>query len=125
MIKITNLNKYYNKGKSNEIHVINNTNLELPDKGLISFLGPSGSGKTTLLSVIGGLESANGVIQYDDIIMKNYSVSKIDKYRKEHIGYIFQNYMLGIFWRYLLKIACIRFMAYTKIFAVLSDGHSI
>ena len=94
MIKVTNLNKYYNKGKVNELHVINNTNLELPDKGLISLLGPSGSGKTTLLSVIGGLDSAKGTIQYDDKVIKNYSVSKIDKYRKEHIGYIFQNYNL-------------------------------
>ena len=49
MIKIEHLNKYYNKGKSNEIHVINDTNLELPNIGLITFLGESGSGKSTLL----------------------------------------------------------------------------
>ena len=94
MINITNLNKYYNKGKNNEIHVINETNLILPDKGLISFLGPSGSGKTTLLNVIGGLDSARGSISYDDISMKNYNVGLIDKYRKDNIGYIFQNYNL-------------------------------
>ena len=34
MIKLNNLNKYYNKGKSNEIHVVNNVNLELPTKFL-------------------------------------------------------------------------------------------
>ena len=94
MIKITNLNKYYNKGRSNEIHVINGTSLQLPDKGLVSFLGPSGSGKTTLLSVIGGLDSATGTIEYDGLVLKNYSVYKSDKFRKENIGYIFQNYNL-------------------------------
>ena len=62
MIKVKNLNKYYNKGKSNQIHVINDTSLELPSSGLISFLGHSGSGKTTLLNVIGGLDKASGTI---------------------------------------------------------------
>jgi len=94
MIKITNLNKFYNKGKNNQIHVINDTNLVLPEKGLISFLGTSGSGKTTLLNVIGGLDKANGVIEYDGMVVKNYNVGKIDKYRKSNIGYIFQNYNL-------------------------------
>ena len=47
MIKLNNLNKYFFKGKNNEIHVIDNTTLELPDSGLVSFLGHSGSGKTS------------------------------------------------------------------------------
>lgn len=94
MIKITNLNKYYNKNKSNEIHVINDVNLELPSKGLISFLGASGSGKTTLLNVIGGLDKGIGVISYDYFEMKKYEMSKIDKYRNENFGYVFQTYNL-------------------------------
>ena len=59
MIRIDKLNKYYNKGRKNEIHVINNTNIELPDKGLVALLGPSGCGKTTLLNAIGGLDRVN------------------------------------------------------------------
>lgn len=94
MIKIKQLNKYYNKGKNNEIHVINDTNLELPNTGLITFLGESGSGKTTLLNVIGGLDKATGTIEYDDIKFDKYQMNKIDKYRNEHIGYVFQNYNL-------------------------------
>lgn len=94
MIKIQGLNKYYNKGKSNQIHVINDTTLELPESGLISFLGKSGSGKTTLLNVIGGLDKAKGTIYFDDLCIKNYNMYKIDKYRKNNIGYIFQNYSL-------------------------------
>ena len=46
MIKLINVNKYFNRKKSNEIHVINNTSLELEDRGLVTFLGNSGCGKT-------------------------------------------------------------------------------
>ncbi len=88
MIKINNLNKYYNKGKRNEIHVINDTSLLLPDTGLITLFGPSGCGKTTLLNVIGGLDKASG-----DILVDNNKVN-IEKYRRDNIGYIFQSYNL-------------------------------
>ena len=50
------INKYFFRHKRNELHVINDTSLSLPDKGLITILGESGSGKTTLLNVIGGLD---------------------------------------------------------------------
>lgn len=94
MIKIENLNKFYNKGKENEIHVIHDVNLELPDKGLISFLGVSGSGKTTLLNVIGGLDKAKGTITYNDLMIKNYKMHDVDQFRSKEIGYVFQNYNL-------------------------------
>ena len=85
MINVKNLNKYYNKGKNNEIHVVSDTSFELPDTGLVTFLGESGSGKTTLLNVIGGLDKATGRIDYGDIKIKNYQMSKIDKYRRNNI----------------------------------------
>ncbi len=94
MIKIEGLNKFYNKGKNNEIHVINDVTLELPNSGLISFLGPSGSGKTTLLNVIGGLDKAKGSISYDALTLDKYSMHKIDQFRNKEIGYVFQNYNL-------------------------------
>lgn len=94
MINVKNLNKYYFKGSKNELHVINNTSIQLPDQGLISFLGHSGSGKTTLLNVIGGLDKATGKIDYNDFVMNNYNMHQIDLYRLENIGYVFQNYNL-------------------------------
>ncbi len=94
MINVKNLDKYYNKGTKNELHVINNTTLELPSQGIITFLGHSGSGKTTLLNVLGGLDSANGVISYDELDIKNYDMHKMDIYRLENISYVFQNYNL-------------------------------
>ena len=49
MIKIEHLQKYFNRGKRSEIHVLNDITLELPQTGLVCILGESGSGKTTLL----------------------------------------------------------------------------
>ncbi len=94
MIKIKNLDKYYNKNKSNEIHVIDNTTIEFSNNGLVILLGHSGCGKTTFLNVVGGLDKAKGSISYNDKTINNYSMNKMDSFRSEHIGYIFQNYNL-------------------------------
>lgn len=59
MIKINNVNKFYKKNKPNQIHVLKNINLELPEKGMVAIFGQSGCGKTTLLNVIGGLDEVN------------------------------------------------------------------
>ncbi len=95
MIKITNLNKHFNKGSINEINVINDTTLEFPRTGLVSITGPSGCGKTTLLNVIGGLDSfESGSIDFDGEIIKKYNPLKWDIIRNNNVGYIFQNYSL-------------------------------
>lgn len=95
MIRLINVNKYYNRRKSNEIHVINNTSIELENKGLVTFLGPSGCGKTTLLNAIGGLDKVNsGDIYIDDDKMTCWSGNKKDEIRNANVGYIFQNYNL-------------------------------
>lgn len=95
MIRIENLNKYYNKGRKNQIHVIDNTNIELPDKGLVALLGASGSGKTTLLNAIGGLDKVNrGNIYINDKRITRRCSSKIDNIRNLNVGYIFQDYKL-------------------------------
>ncbi len=95
MIKITNLNKYFNKNSSNEYHALKDINLEFPSSGLVTIFGKSGSGKTTLLNVIGLLDKFDsGEIIYSDISFKRYSSNKSDTLRNEKIGYIFQNYNL-------------------------------
>src|SRR5690554_5452071 len=95
MIKLSHLNKYFNKGKTNEIHVLNDITIDLPNKGLVVFLGESGSGKTTLLNVIGGLDKiGSGNIYFADKEISKYNVTKLDELRNETIGYIFQNYYL-------------------------------
>ena len=92
MIRIQGLHKFFNKGRSNEIHVINDIGLDLPEKGMVAIFGKSGCGKTTLLNVIGGLDKyAEGTLTID-----NHSIrEKTDIIRNRYIGYIFQNYNLN------------------------------
>ena len=95
MITLNNVNKYYNKGKKNQIHVINDISLILENTGLIALLGPSGCGKTTLLNSIGGLDKINkGSIYINDKKINSRNVNKVDKIRNLNIGYIFQDYKL-------------------------------
>lgn len=95
MITLDRVNKYYNKGKANQIHVIDNTSMTLPDRGIVCLLGPSGCGKTTLLNAIGGLDSVNsGKIKIDNQLITRFSTGRIDTIRNARIGYIFQNFNL-------------------------------
>lgn len=95
MIILDKVNKYFNKGRKNEVHVIDNTTLTLGDTGLVALLGPSGCGKTTLLNTIGGLDRIKrGKIIIDGKKISSRSYRKVDKIRNLNIGYIFQDYKL-------------------------------
>lgn len=92
MIRIQGLHKYFNRGKQNEIHVINDVSLDLPEKGMVAIFGKSGCGKTTLLNVIGGLDGfAEGTLTIEGKSIKTGT----DIIRNQYIGYIFQNYNLN------------------------------
>ncbi len=95
MIKVSKLNKYFNKGRKSEMHVLDDIELEFPDTGLVCILGESGSGKTTLLNTIGGLDTFHsGVLDYNGTQVKKYQPKVIEDIRNDNFGYIFQNYYL-------------------------------
>ena len=95
MIRLERIDKYFNRFKRNQIHVINNTSLEFDNKGLVALLGPSGSGKTTLLNVIGGLDKVRrGKIYINGKKITHRMQRCVDKTRNLNIGYIFQDYKL-------------------------------
>ena len=71
MIEISKVNKYFNRHRKNQIHVINNISLNMENTGLVALLGPSGSGKTTLLNAIGGLDK----VQKGKIFINGKNVS--------------------------------------------------
>ncbi len=92
MIELKKIDKYFFKNKKNQVHAIDNTSLELPDKGLVAFLGESGSGKTTLLNVIGGLDNFDS----GELIIDGKKINRfnVDCIRNLNIGYVFQDYRL-------------------------------
>lgn len=91
MIKIKNLYKDYKNGKSST-KVLNDLNLQFPERGFITISGPSGCGKTTLMNLIGGLDSpTSGEIYYNNI---SYKELDLNQYRNNSIGFVFQNFNL-------------------------------
>mgnify|MGYP000335743514 FL=1 len=87
MIKVRNVNKYFNKNKLSEIHVLNDIDVQFAEKGLVILKGVSGSGKTTLLNVLGGLDRINsGEICVDNESIKAYKTNIWDAIRTKKIG---------------------------------------
>ncbi len=92
MIRLNSVHKFFNKGRQNEIHVINDVSLELPERGMVAVFGKSGCGKTTLLNVIGGLDG----FREGEVTVEGQDIRKsTDDVRNRYIGYIFQNYNLN------------------------------
>ena len=85
MVRLEHVNKYFNRRKKNEIHVINDTTLQMENKGLVALLGPSGCGKTTLLNVIGGLDKigSGNIYINGEKLEENYGMEVI---KPETIG---------------------------------------
>ena len=94
MIKVKNVYKEYKQGNY-KTKALDNINLEIQDGEIIVILGPSGSGKTTLLNCLSGLDKVTkGSIYYDLENVAKYRDSKMTKFRKKNLGFIFQNYNL-------------------------------
>ena len=74
---------------------LNGITFELVEGEWTSIMGPSGSGKTTLLNIIGCLDHAtSGSITVDGTEINSLSVKKLTKFRRENIGFIFQQFHL-------------------------------
>lgn len=94
MIEVKSLNKFYGSGES-RFQVLKNIDLKIEDGDFAVILGASGSGKSTLLNVMSGLEHAeSGQVIYGGKDITALSDSELTKFRKENIGFIFQQYYL-------------------------------
>ncbi len=94
MIEVKELSKFYGSGES-RFQVLKNISLKVEDGDFAVILGASGSGKSTLLNVMSGLERPEGgQVLYDGKDIAGLSDSQLTKFRKENIGFIFQQYYL-------------------------------
>lgn len=90
MIELKNLSKKY----GNTV-IFDNASFSFPDKGLVCILGPSGCGKSTLLNLIAGFDSDYaGEIDVHGNSLSAMNASEICDYRRDNIGFVFQNYHL-------------------------------
>lgn len=79
----------------NKTEVLKGINFEVNKGEFCVLLGPSGSGKSTLLNIIGGIDGADsGYISIDGEKIKDMDEKTLTKYRRKHLGYIFQMYNL-------------------------------
>jgi putative ABC transport system ATP-binding protein len=94
MLKVTNLTKEFQSG-DHKVTAVNNVSLAIPRGVFSTIVGKSGSGKTTLLSLLGALDKpSSGIIDVDGQNISKMGDSKLIKYRRDKIGFIFQNYNL-------------------------------
>ncbi|SES28578.1 ABC transporter ATP-binding protein [Salipaludibacillus aurantiacus] len=94
MIIIRDVTKTYTNGDVTT-DALKNINLTIEDGEFIVILGPSGSGKSTLLNVISGLDTVtSGEITFNSTALTSLSESEMTAFRREHLGFIFQQYNL-------------------------------
>lgn len=75
--------------------ILKGINLNFERGEFISILGESGGGKSTLMNIIGGLDHHyDGDVLLDGQSLRSMNVRQMDRYRRETIGFIFQNFNL-------------------------------
>ena len=90
MITAKNIKKKYN-----DQEVLRGIDLKIDKNEFVVILGASGSGKSTLLNILSGLEkSDSGEVVYDNESISDYSEKQLTKFRKDKIGFVFQQYYL-------------------------------
>lgn len=94
MINAKDIIKSYGNGES-RFQVLKNISLDIEDHDFVVILGASGSGKSTFLNVISGLERPDsGNVFYDGKDITEFSDHEATSFRKENVGFIFQQYYL-------------------------------
>ncbi|MCR5462420.1 MAG: ABC transporter ATP-binding protein, partial [bacterium] len=95
MIRLENVSKYYASGDNNVSLGLHNISLEMKKGEIIGIVGESGSGKSTFLNVVSGLDTfEDGEVYYGDTPVSSFTPEELGEFRKNHIGFIFQNYNL-------------------------------
>lgn len=88
------LTKVYHMGEV-EVHALRGADLDLYAGEFVVLLGPSGSGKSTLLNILGGLDVPTaGTVRYRDRDLTAAGEAALTRYRREHVGFVFQFYNL-------------------------------
>ncbi|HEU5174959.1 MAG TPA: ABC transporter ATP-binding protein [Gemmatimonadaceae bacterium] len=86
--------KVYHMGDV-EVHALRGVDFDLYAGELLVLLGASGSGKSTLLNILGGLDTpTSGSVNFRDHDLARADADELTRYRREHVGFVFQFYNL-------------------------------
>ncbi len=94
VLQARGLEKVYRMGEI-DVFALRGVDFELREGEFVVLLGPSGSGKSTLLNIIGGLDApTHGKVVYRDHDLTTRDARALTRYRREHVGFVFQLYNL-------------------------------
>jgi putative ABC transport system ATP-binding protein len=94
VFRARSISKVYHMGEV-EVHALRSVDVDLFAGELVVLLGPSGSGKSTLLNILGGLDvPTSGEVHFRDHILTNADDRELTRFRREHVGFVFQFYNL-------------------------------
>ena len=94
MVKVEKVCKSYGE-KDGIVQALSECSLEIPYGSFVSIIGSSGSGKSTLLNIIGGLLTPDsGRVCIHDVSITDLNESQLLDFRREHIGYVYQDFNL-------------------------------
>ena len=94
VFRARNLSKVYMMGEV-AVHALRDINLDIYEREFVVLLGPSGSGKSTLLNILGGLDApTSGEAMWREHDLVNADDVELTRYRREHVGFVFQFYNL-------------------------------
>lgn len=94
VLHMSAVTKVYQMGEV-QVHALRGINLDLYAGEFVVVLGPSGSGKSTLLNILGGLDvPTSGEVRYRDHNLTRANDAALTRFRREHVGFVFQFYNL-------------------------------
>ena len=94
MLNVINLQKDF-KNNRNTFKILKDINLDVKEGEFLSIMGPSGAGKTTLLNILSTIDKpTSGKVYYENKDINKISNKELSKFRRDNIGFIFQDYNL-------------------------------
>ncbi len=92
LLELKNINKSYKVNENQTFQALKDINVSFEKGELVSIIGESGSGKSTMMNLIGGLDSKfEGELLVEGKNIGSFSEKQLDAYRKDKIGFVFQN----------------------------------
>ena len=94
IIEATGISKTFRRGRE-EVCALSGVNLTIESGEFVSIVGPSGAGKTALMNILGCLDTpSSGTLIIDKIPVTGKGEAELVKIRREHIGFVFQQFFL-------------------------------
>ena len=94
ILKVRDVNRTFTMGEV-KVEVLKNLSFDVREGEVLAMVGPSGSGKSTILNLIGGLDQPNsGEVWFDGDDLATFSSAQLTRYRRKHVGFVFQFYNL-------------------------------